>query len=100
MKKVRRLSEDDLTKIVKQLINENVVNSIAEKHIESFTNKTINDFSDTISKMEEELNKNGLFITNNGSIVGEFMDDIIKISQKLINRVVNLQQNYEQLNKK
>jgi hypothetical protein len=85
MKKIVRLTEADLTNIVKQVINENrSVTDIINSQVDPFIASSVDQFEDILVKIQDEYRRNGI---NGGENINRvrsyFMESMIELKKQL-----------------
>jgi hypothetical protein len=85
MKKIVKLTESDLTNIVKQLINENrTVSDIINTQMDPFIASSIDKFEDILVKIQDEYRRNGIEGGENINMVRSyFMETMIETKSRL-----------------
>jgi hypothetical protein len=85
MKKIIRLTEADLTNIVKQVINENrTVSDIINTQVDPFIASSVDKFEDVLIKIQDDYRRNGI---NGGENINRvrsyFMESMIDLKKQL-----------------
>jgi hypothetical protein len=85
MKKVIKLTEDDLTHIVKQVINENrTVSDIINSQVDPFITSSVDQFEDILVRIQDEYRRNGI---NGGENINRvrsyFMESMIELKKQI-----------------
>jgi hypothetical protein len=85
MKKIVRLTETDLTNIVKQVINENrTVSDIINTQVDPFIASSVDKFEDILVKIQDEYRRNGI---NGGENINKvrsyFMESMIELKKQI-----------------
>jgi hypothetical protein len=85
MKKVIKLTEDDLTHIVKQVINENrSVTDIINSQVDPFIASSVDQFEDILVRIQDDYRRNGI---NGGENINRvrsyFMESMIELKKQL-----------------
>jgi hypothetical protein len=85
MKKIVRLTEADLTNIVKQVINENrTVSDIINTQVDPFIASSVDKFEDVLVKIQDDYRRNGI---NGGENINRvrsyFMESMIDLKKQL-----------------
>jgi hypothetical protein len=85
MKKIVRLTEADLTNIVKQVINENrTVSDIINTQVDPFIASSVDKFEDVLIKIQDDYRRNGI---NGGENINRvrsyFMESMIDLKKQL-----------------
>jgi hypothetical protein len=85
MKKIVRLTETDLTNIVKQVINENrTVSDIINTQVDPFIASSVDKFEDVLIKIQDDYRRNGI---NGGENINRvrsyFMESMIDLKKQL-----------------
>jgi hypothetical protein len=85
MKKIVRLTEADLTNIVKQVINENrSVTDIINSQVDPFIASSVDQFEDILVKIQDEYRRN---VINGGENINRvrsyFMESMIELKKQL-----------------
>jgi hypothetical protein len=85
MKKIVRLTEADLTHIVKQVINENrSVTDIINSQVDPFIASSVDQFEDILVKIQDDYRRNGI---NGGENINRvrsyFMESMIELKKQL-----------------
>jgi hypothetical protein len=85
MKKIVRLTEADLTNIVKQVINENrTVSDIINTQVDPFIASSVDKFEDILVRIQDDYRRNGI---NGGENINRvrsyFMESMIDLKKQL-----------------
>jgi hypothetical protein len=85
MKKIVRLTEADLTNIVKQVINENrSVTDIINSQVDPFIASSVDQFEDILVKIQDDYRRNGI---NGGENINRvrsyFMESMIELKKQI-----------------
>jgi hypothetical protein len=85
MKKIVRLTEADLTNIVKQVINENrSVTDIINSQVDPFIASSVDQFEDILVRIQDDYRRNGI---NGGENINRvrsyFMESMIDLKKQL-----------------
>ena len=85
MKKIVRLTEADLTNIVKQVINENrSVTDIINSQVDPFITSSVDQFEDILVRIQDEYRRNGI---NGGENINRvrsyFMESMIELKKQI-----------------
>jgi hypothetical protein len=85
MKKIVRLTEADLTHIVKQVINENrSVTDIINSQVDPFIASSVDQFEDILVRIQDDYRRNGI---NGGENINRvrsyFMESMIDLKKQL-----------------
>jgi hypothetical protein len=85
MKKIVKLTESDLTNIVKQVINENrTVSDIINSQVDPFIASSVDKFEDILVKIQDEYRRNGI---NGGENINKvrsyFMESMIELKKQI-----------------
>ena len=85
MKKIVRLTEADLTNIVKQVINENrTVSDIINTQVDPFIASSVDQFEDVLVKIQDDYRRNGI---NGGENINRvrsyFMESMIELKKQI-----------------
>jgi hypothetical protein len=85
MKKVIKLTESDLTNIVKQVINENrSVTDIINSQVDPFIASSVDQFEDILVRIQDDYRRNGI---NGGENINRvrsyFMESMIELKKQL-----------------
>jgi hypothetical protein len=85
MKKIVRLTEADLTNIVKQVINENrSVTDIINSQVDPFIASSVDQFEDILVRIQDDYRRNGI---NGGENINRvrsyFMESMIDLKNQL-----------------
>jgi hypothetical protein len=85
MKKIVRLTEADLTNIVKQVINENrTVSDIINTQVDPFIASSVDKFEDVLIKIQDDYRRNGI---NGGENINRvrsyFMESMIELKKQI-----------------
>jgi hypothetical protein len=85
MKKIVRLTEADLTHIVKQVINENrSVTDIINSQVDPFIASSVDQFEDILVRIQDDYRRNGI---NGGENINRvrsyFMESMIELKKQL-----------------
>jgi hypothetical protein len=85
MKKIVRLTEADLTHIVKQVINENrSVTDIINSQVDPFIASSVDQFEDILVKIQDDYRRNGI---NGGENINRvrsyFMESMIELKKQI-----------------
>jgi hypothetical protein len=85
MKKVIKLTEDDLTHIVKRVINENRnISDIINSQVDPFITSSVDQFEDILVRIQDEYRINGI---NGGENINRvrsyFMESMIDLKKQL-----------------
>jgi hypothetical protein len=85
MKKVIKLTEDDLTHIVKRVINENRnISDIINSQVDPFITSSVDQFEDILVRIQDEYRRNGI---NGGENINRvrsyFMESMIDLKKQL-----------------
>jgi hypothetical protein len=85
MKKIVRLTETDLTNIVKQVINENrTVSDIINTQVDPFIASSVDKFEDVLIKIQDDYRRNGI---NGGENINRvrsyFMESMIELKKQI-----------------
>jgi hypothetical protein len=85
MKKIVRLTEADLTNIVKQVINENrTVSDIINTQVDPFIASSVDKFEDILVRIQDDYRRNGI---NGGENINRvrsyFMESMIELKKQL-----------------
>lgn len=85
MKKIVKLTESELTNIVKQVINENrTVSEIINTQMDPFIASSIDKFEDILVKIQDEYRKNGIQGGENINMIRSyFMETMIETKNRL-----------------
>ena len=90
MKRIIRLTESDIKRIIKRTLNEtNVdVGGIVHKHIDSFIDDTINKFLDVMDDISEELMKENVITAGHfAEVETHFEKELLNLSQEIIHKI-------------
>lgn len=90
MKKVIRLTESDIRRIVKKTLTESTVDvsGIVHKHIDSFVNQTIDSFLDVMSKISDELSSSGVMISSHFyEAEMHFEEEMLNLSEEISHKI-------------
>jgi hypothetical protein len=85
MKKVIKLTEDDLTHIVKRVINENRnISDIINSQVDPFITSSVDQFEDILVRIQDEYRRNGI---NGGENINRvrsyFMESMIELKKQI-----------------
>jgi hypothetical protein len=85
MKKIVRLTESDLTNIVKQVINENTsVTDIINSQVDPFIASSVDQFEDILVRIQDDYKRNGI---NGGENINRvrsyFMESMIELKKQI-----------------
>jgi hypothetical protein len=85
MKKIVRLTEADLTNIVKQVINENrSVTDIINSQVDPFIASSVDQFEDILVRIQDDYRRNGI---NGGENINRvrsyFMESMIELKKQI-----------------
>ncbi len=85
MKKIVRLTEADLTHIVKQVINENrSVTDIINSQVDPFIASSVDQFEDILVRIQDDYRRNGI---NGGENINRvrsyFMESMIELKKQI-----------------
>jgi hypothetical protein len=85
MKKIVRLTEADLTNIVKRVINENrSVTDIINSQVDPFIASSVDQFEDILVRIQDDYRRNGI---NGGENINRvrsyFMESMIELKKQL-----------------
>jgi hypothetical protein len=85
MKKIVRLTEADLTHIIKQVINENrSVTDIINSQVDPFIASSVDQFEDILVRIQDDYRRNGI---NGGENINRvrsyFMESMIDLKKQL-----------------
>jgi hypothetical protein len=85
MKKIVRLTETDLTNIVKRVINENrSVTDIINSQVDPFIASSVDQFEDILVRIQDDYRRNGI---NGGENINRvrsyFMESMIDLKKQL-----------------
>lgn len=97
MKKIIRLTESDLRRIVKKTLKESmgngVVESIVHKHMDKFVNETLDRFIDVMGELSNDLNEEGISVLNNFyDAETHFEGEMLSLSKEIIHKIHNDEQ--------
>jgi hypothetical protein len=85
MKKVIKLTEDDLTHIVKRVINENRnISDIINSQVDPFITSSVDQFEDILVRIQDDYRRNGI---NGGENINRvrsyFMESMIELKKQI-----------------
>jgi hypothetical protein len=85
MKKIVRLTEADLTHIIKQVINENrSVTDIINSQVDPFIASSVDQFEDILVRIQDDYRRNGI---NGGENINRvrsyFMESMIELKKQI-----------------
>jgi hypothetical protein len=85
MKKVIKLTEADLTHIVKQVINENrSVTDIINSQVDPFIASSVDQFEDILVRIQDDYRRNGISGGENiNKVRSYFMESMIDLKKQL-----------------
>lgn len=91
MKRIIKLTESDIKKIVLKVLNESEtdVSGIVHKHVDTFVDETINKFMDIMIKMSEELSTVAGVDVNFNFVEAEmhFEQEMLNLSEEIIHKI-------------
>ena len=85
-----RLTERDLSRIIKKVLNESSadVSGIVHRHIDGFVNETLNKFMDVMDDITSELMKNGITpAAHFNEVEIHFEKEMMGLSQEVIHKI-------------
>jgi len=91
MKRIIKLTESDIKKIVLKVLNESEtdVSGIVHKHVDTFVDETINKFMDIMIKMSQELATEAGVDVNFNFYEAEihFEKEMLNLSEEIIHKI-------------
>jgi len=88
--RTNRLTERDLSRIIKKVLNEsNVdVSGIVHRHIDGFVDETLNKFMDVMYDITDELMEKGIMPSSHFNEVGiHFEKEMVGLAQEVIHKI-------------